>query len=106
MPSLAVIHFLGDHYNIFRVATVERLVKSAVRNNKFLTREYIEPRAKAALREYYQLYSERFAVIGDPRRHKLPRLTPGEAGNSDPQVLLPKPQWELVTGPRLVAPSA
>lgn len=47
-------------------------------NNKILTKEYIGPRARAALAEYYERYSERFASIGDPRNRMLPLLIPGE----------------------------
>lgn len=76
-----IVPLLGDYYNIFRVPTVKRLVKWAMYNNKILTKEYIEPRAKAALAAYYEQYSERFERIGDPRRHVLPLLIPG--GSTD-----------------------
>ena len=60
--------------------TVERLLKWGMHNNKFMEREYLEPRAKLTLARFYGRYSGRFKYIGDPRDPKniLPLLIPGE----------------------------
>lgn len=96
--GLAQIHFLGSYLNIFRVATVERLMKWArdQRHLDHLSDKYLEREARLTLEEYYHIFAKRLRRIGDPREHMLAlRLKNEVIGDSSlgNRPVLPEAKW-------------
>ena len=63
---------MGSEPSIFRVATVDRLVKWAMHENSTLDEDYVRHSAEVTLAEFYDAYQDRFQFIGHPQNHMLP----------------------------------
>ena len=94
----ARFHFMGSEPSIFRVATVDRLVKWTMHRNKFLNEDYVRQSAEIALGTFYAEYQHRFVDIGHPHEHMLPLIINGFRQDDDNGVRrkrrpLPKAKW-------------
>lgn len=87
---------MGSEPSIFRVATVDRLVKWAMNHNHFLNEDYVRRSATIALADFYREYQDRFEFIGHPQDHMLPLNIRGVPEDDDEvnQERLPFPEVE------------
>lgn len=91
---------MGSEPSIFRVATVDRLVKWTMHRNKFLDENYVRQSAEIALGTFYAEYQHRFVDIGNPQEHMLPLIIDGVRHDDDnvngvrrKRRPLPKAKW-------------